>query len=237
MAGKPKERARTLLLDEVEKRLKAYALAAGATGVGLVGLSQPAHAEIVYTPTNITFGNGEVFIDLNGDGINDFGLAINATSSFTYQAGHYVKRTLAVGGNLGASVIVDNGSAGVLAQGSRIGQGRSFKNVNNPKQKMLVATSFESSSGLRHSSAKGNWKNVQNRFLGLKFRINGEVHYGWARLNVRSGKSTRISVTLLGYAYETIANQAIKAGGTAETANGGLPEAGTLGALARGAAR
>ena len=52
----------------------------------------------------------------------------------------------------------------------------------------------------------------------MKFRIKGKVHYGWARLNVAVGNS-RISATLTGYAYETIAGKSIKAGQTKEAEN------------------
>ena len=48
-------------------------------------------------------------------------------------------------------------------------------------------------------------------YLGLKFMINGEVHYGWARLNETCDKGNN-SIRLTGYAYETIPNQGIKAG-------------------------
>jgi hypothetical protein len=59
----------------------------------------------------------------------------------------------------------------------------------------------------------GRWANVRGRYLGLKFRIKGKIHYGWARLNVTVGNS-RISATLTGYAYETIPNKPITAGST-----------------------
>ena len=65
-----------------------------------------------------------------------------------------------------------------------------------------------------------------------------EVHYGWARLNARAG-----AATLTGYAYETIPDKPIPAGvfETAPPESGATStegaNAGSLGALARGAAR
>jgi hypothetical protein len=47
----------------------------------------------------------------------------------------------------------------------------------------------------------GPWVNVKDRYLGLKFQIKGNTHYGWARLNVKVSKTT-ITATLTGYAYE-----------------------------------
>ena len=41
-----------------------------------------------------------------------------------------------------------------------------------------------------HSSTRtiGPWRNVTTRYLGLKFKINGKFHYGWARLSVKALK-------------------------------------------------
>jgi len=60
----------------------------------------------------------------------------------------------------------------------------------------------------------GQWANVSNRYLGLKFNIKGKAHYGWLRLTVRLSGHARITATLTGYAYETIPNKAIIAGAT-----------------------
>jgi hypothetical protein len=59
----------------------------------------------------------------------------------------------------------------------------------------------------------GKWINVNNRYLGLKFKIKGKFHYGWARLSVHNFIND-ISATLTGYAYETIPNKPIITGKT-----------------------
>ena len=84
-------------------------------------------------------------------------------------------------------------------------------------------------------------KGFKGHYLGLKFLINGKVHYGWARLNTTSG-----GPLLTGYAYETIPGKAIIAGQTKgpdktsfEAPNASpttpAPEPATLGVLAMGA--
>jgi len=82
---------------------------------------------------------------------------------------------------------------------------------------MLVAhgTSYN-----RHSSAtlwQDQWgnggKGLKDRYLGLKFYIKGEVHFGWARVTVTTSGKT-FTATLTGYAYETIPNKSIIAGKT-----------------------
>jgi len=108
---------------------------------------------------------------------------------------------------------------------------------------------FCGSSLCTHSTTRGpssgNWINVTNRYLGLKFLIKGKVHYGWARLNVTVVQS-KLTVILTGYAYETITGRSIIAGrtkGPAEDRNDLGPASltaptwkpATLGALALGA--
>ena len=63
-------------------------------------------------------------------------------------------------------------------------------------------------------SSGGPWKDVTNRYLGLKFFIHGQVHYGWARVT-NIGSST---FTITGYAYETTVGKSLQAGQTSETA-------------------
>jgi hypothetical protein len=67
----------------------------------------------------------------------------------------------------------------------------------------------------------GPWRNSKDRYLGLKFKIDGEIHYGWARLTVtadRHGK--RVAAKLTGYAYETLADRPIVTGQTDGTYDG-----------------
>jgi hypothetical protein len=62
------------------------------------------------------------------------------------------------------------------------------------------------------------WVNVSDRYLGLRFQINRETHYGWARLSVKFRGGSPMYRTweahLTGYAYETIAYKGIFAGQT-----------------------
>ena len=90
----------------------------------------------------------------------------------------------------------------------------------------------------------GNWVNVTNDYVGLRFKIAGKTHYGWARLTVQITSRSVIKATLTGYAYETIPNKPIIAGKTKgphaigseadATATIPTPETTTLGLLALG---
>jgi hypothetical protein len=56
-------------------------------------------------------------------------------------------------------------------------------------------------------------KGVKNRYLGLKFKIKGKFHFGWARLTVETTQANFTAI-LTGYAYETIPGKPIIAGQT-----------------------
>jgi len=59
------------LNPKLEKGLLSYAAAASAAGVSLLALTPAAQAKIVYTPAHVQI-LGNVYLDLNHDGINDF---------------------------------------------------------------------------------------------------------------------------------------------------------------------
>jgi hypothetical protein len=44
----------------------------------------------------------------------------------------------------------------------------------------------------------GNWINITNGYLGFEFKIDGEKHYGWARISM-SYDDIPLKATLTGY--------------------------------------
>src|SRR5271154_2448951 len=71
-SGRP-PRTASRLSDTIRSQLNSYALAAGATGVGLLALVRPAEAKIVYTKTYLVIAGAERYnLDLNHDKITDF---------------------------------------------------------------------------------------------------------------------------------------------------------------------
>lgn len=75
------------LPESIHQQLSMYVLAAG---VGALCLTQAAEAKVVYTPANVRIvpNAGLVRIDLNHDGIADFGLSntFKTLSSETFAA-------------------------------------------------------------------------------------------------------------------------------------------------------
>jgi hypothetical protein len=206
----------------LHQNLNAYALSAAAAGVALLAATPHADAEIIFTPVNGQIASGSKYaLDLNHDGVIDFTLQ-NDFHISTTPFGDDLNITPTVNGNgvwQGPRERFNGRAAAALPAGAPVGPGKPFifQNVN---------MAYASLTALTYVSG-GPWKNVTNRFLGLKFLINGEVHYGWARLTVLTDSHREsVKATITGYAYETVANQPILTGqisGTAANASPTLP--------------
>ncbi|HEV2176535.1 MAG TPA: PEP-CTERM sorting domain-containing protein [Terriglobia bacterium] len=209
-------------MDALAKRLAAYAAAASAATVGLLATATPAKADIIYTPAHQQLGTENfLLIDLNHDEVFDIALR-NEISSTT--SGH-LNNVFAYGRAAGNGVLLGIGNrqfAAALPSGARIGSGAPFSLVG------FLVSRFKTNYDLGRSGTAGSWVNVTNGYLGLEFLINGQEHFGWARLDVMNGSGVSIDTLLTGYAYNTVAGQQILAGQTT------TPEPGTLGLLALG---
>ena len=203
-------RTATKLNSRIEGKLLLYASAAGATCAGVALCALPAEGEIVFTPAHSFIATRHTLaLDLNNDGTTDFIISNDAFRSVDLNG-----RTLRVyptGSNqiAGFKGLINTLYASALARGAVVGPKLPFQG------KLMAATGPE-------YGYVGQFQNVTNRYLGLKFLLNGQIHYGWARFTVSSGTG-RINVQLTGYAYETIANRPIIAGQTSGPAH--VPEA------------
>lgn len=196
-------RSASQISPRLHQRINLYAIAASAAGVGMVAVSQPAPARIVYTPAHvkIVLNHGEIFFDVNHDGVNDFGFyatTAQTTSGF--------RELLDVGpaklrqGNGVLSVHSGRHScAAALRKGAKVGPGDPF-NSNN------IVMAFVSTSAGGKDTYFCPWVNrTKPAYLGLKFAIKSKVHFGWARVG---------GGFLTGYAYETVPRKTIAAGAT-----------------------
>jgi hypothetical protein len=177
----------------------------------MLALALPAEAKIIYTPAHRVIKQGSSFhLDLNHDGVTDFTLQNVLThGSIT---GHATLSAKPAKGNGAEGWTGYRPYAFALKRGAPIGSRQYFPGL------VLAGARSDVDLGTYYS---GSWMNVKNRYLGLKFKINGKTHYGWARLSIQV-QHLSITATLTGYAYETTPNKAIIAGktsGSDETAN------------------
>jgi hypothetical protein len=208
----PRELSASLL-----HQLNLYALAATAAGVASLALAQPAEAKIVYTPAHIKiprplrFNGVSVPLDINHDGIDDF----NINNFF----GGSASNSYAFMGVAGNRVLGNHCAASALPAGVPVKFNNDCVSGDGMAGWRTVGGNSTTFAGQWANGGKG----VEDRYLGLRFLIKGQVHYGWARLNV-SFKNGAFSGLVTGYAYETIPNKAITTGRTKETEEGGVEQ-------------
>jgi hypothetical protein len=214
----PTRRTTSTLSGSVQNRLNTYAIAAAAAGVSLMALTQPSEAEIVYTPANETINRSSSYsLDLNHDGTVDFIIANHAgewgSGAGTEQlllvlAGKSNQVNCAYSFCLSTFIY-----AAALRRGDQIGQPQRRHGWLGHEAIMADEILLNGSTLYANS-----WANVTNQYLGLRFQIDGEVHFGWARLSVKFHGGPPAERTweahLTGYAYETVAGEAITAGQT-----------------------
>ncbi len=238
----PSGRMPSALPASLQRRLNIYAIAASAAGVSLFGLAQPSEAEIVYTPANQTIGrHGSYKLDLNNDGIIDYILGEHA-EHYTNESFQVLSVRPANGNQVNCPssfCISGNTYAAALSLGVPVGnsQARGWLGRNVP----MALEILHSNGSVYYADG---WLDVSNRYLGFRFQINGETHFGWARLTVKfqggpADQRTWIA-HLTGYAYETIPGKPIQAGQTRGTKEDDGQTSSTntplqLGALALGA--
>jgi hypothetical protein len=234
MRRSPGPRDVAKLSESASHRLNNYALAASAAGVGMLALVLPSQAKIVYTRANIGLGNG-VQLDLNHDGTTDFYILVQ-----TDYGKHSACNVFPAAHN---QMLGNGNQASALRAGVRIGPKDPFAASHT----LLARFWKKSDTGTSYSS--GQWKNVKNRYLGVRFLIQGEIHYGWVRMSIVVNHG--VTGVMTGYAYETIPNKPIISGdivGEARRAEDSSasrvqpaslttpePQSATLGALAIGA--
>lgn len=216
---------RPILSQELEKKLLTYVSLGAAASACVVAGAQPAEAKVIHTQANETINfQKHTKIDLNNDGIPDFAFG----SDFQFCC-----ETNVLLGPFKFNKIMSNGTP--LGSGVTVGLGGKF--ISRPAYLEFAFENF--SSGI--ITYGGQWLGVQDKFLGVAFRINGQVHFGWARLSF-SGTALEQG-TLVDYAYETVPGKAIVTGATSDdeavetkptsALQGSTPQ--TLGALAGGA--
>jgi hypothetical protein len=239
------KRAAARLNERLEKRLRPYALAATASGAAMLAFSSQAEAKVISTITWIPIApvSSVTNLDLNNDGIVDFQISnklgsvrCGASSSQCYVTMRVLPQ------NAGNAIWGTRGSASALGSGVTLGSKGKFQ----AGHEFMAQEHFSAEDSVFGSA--GYWPGTTRRYLGLKFIIQGQVHYGWARLNV-TATNKGIYGAISEYAYETVPNKPIRTGqqkGAArkkhnarlgpEPLDAPAPMPGDLGSLAAGAA-
>jgi hypothetical protein len=218
------------LPESLNQQLNMYALSAATAGVTLLALAQPSEARVVYTPADqVILRNSSFDLDLNHDGKVDF--EINATSGCTVGDGRFCQTRLYAyvpfyqdRGN----AVVGNGQWPFHAYALKAG-----RSISPAQPVGGTALYFRSRAYQTLGHCTGSWTKAVNRYLGLRFVIAGQIHFGWARLSATCKVGSKMSGILTGYAYESTPDKPILAGQTSDEDAAIAPD--SLGGLALGA--
>lgn len=229
-------RKQSTLDTKTEKAISEYALAAGAAGVCILALTQPSEGKIVYTPVHQLLGSpGQLNLDINNDGVTDFNfLDMKYSSSL---GGSYGAIMLNGGTNSNLVVGKQPQYASALMMKAEVGSSDAFTGGANGVGPLMELCTKSTQGKI---TDQGLWPYAKNKYLGLRFTVSGEVHYGWARFSL-TRTACRIRGVLTGYAYETVPNKPIFAGKqsgpveAAELLTPSEPGPVSLGLLSRGA--
>ena len=229
-----KVRSTLLLSKELERRLFSYGAVVAA---GLITSATPSQAAIVHTVSSAPLleGNNILPLDLDNDGSEDFLFAVSNCGSCTslgiFSFGAY---NAIMARYLGSAYYPD---AFALEAGNGIGAAGPWEpfgaNLGSGYGDYSYTDSYGSTT-VYPGLLVGDFINRDTPgFLGLQFDRSGATHYGWARVRVFTDTSDatapKLSMQLIDYAYEDIADRSIAAGAT-----GNVPEPGSLGLLASG---
>jgi MYXO-CTERM domain-containing protein len=186
-------------------------LAAGSASIAalLAASVQQADAQITVGGTGFTVEDTSFGWDVDGNGSTDLQIADFGNSMAIYSPG----------GTLGGNWML-NGSyiLAAVATTAMVSVGANFGNGG-----------YISQNGNLGSNAIG-FESVAASFVGFRFKILTETHYGWAKLTPTFGAENSIQINQ--WAYNSIADGAIQVGAVPEPA----AAATGLGLLALGAA-
>lgn len=194
-------------ISTLQEKLKNYSLLAGS----VLGTSFAAQGQVMYTDVVPDKQLGGVIpasypsiesesIDLNNDGQFDFKISLTL---YDVVASGFSFREEIAGSNF--TNAVGTYSIEYTPFVFKINCGDSIPFGNNFYGFQYGNFAFQFPGNIAY-----NWKDAHDKYVGLKFKIGSDIHYGWLRVDVNT-VDTVPNIILKSYAYEATANKKIEA--------------------------
>lgn len=192
--------------NKFEKKITSYS----ALAAGVIAIGSTANAQIIYTDVNPdkTISDSIYMLDINNDDTMDFQIIHSYNTSFGNldMVGIYASNSNEI---LGINEVTSSGSTYFLPlalnNNETISAGQAtWNSYSGSTMPMNMSGTF-----FGYPIQIGNWKNANDKYLGIKFKISGNWHYGWARFDVDNNAK---SFTIKDYAYESHPGKKILAG-------------------------
>ncbi|MCU0433199.1 MAG: T9SS type A sorting domain-containing protein [Bacteroidia bacterium] len=193
--------------ENLQKKLKAYSLAAGSLTAATV-----AHGQIIYTDISpdinmTTPSNYNLDMDNNGQPETQFIFYSYADSIYSLNGFYqYVFNYTATLGSvyppLGAFPFAMNNGDSIRPSSPNW---RDTSIAGGLQYLGVVETYYTT------TYTYGNWPGATDKYLGIRFSINNQLHYGWVRLSIDSAVS---QIIIKDYAYRAAPGIGLTAGQT-----------------------
>ncbi|HPD65306.1 MAG TPA: T9SS type A sorting domain-containing protein [Bacteroidia bacterium] len=198
-------------MTDFDRKLKSYS----ALAAGLVVAGNAANGQIIYTDIDpdIILSDTSYLLDMNKDSIPDFKIV---QEKYFYYSTFFMNiggvQTLNGNEALGDTLTVSSSGSTYLMFYPRPLNKNDLIDENQGVWE-------DSSYGLLYQKAVlgsqnitlGKWRGGSEKYLGLRFKIGNDWHYGWARLSVSKNADT---VVIKDFAYESHPAKKILAGQT-----------------------
>lgn len=190
------------------KKLKSYS----ALACSLITASGAAEAQVVHTDLEpdvvVNCLNASYELDLNNDGICDFTIKDNHRT-FNSSLWKFEIDAEPASGNS----IAGEAGPGLYNHGEISNAFLTWQDA--AVQPLAYVVGSWTSNGL----SGGNWANSDEKFMALRFKIDGQQHLGWVRLSVDAG----YAATIQDYAYDQSAIARAAETGNAITVSSASP--------------
>lgn len=200
--------------QNLQKRLNLYAATAGA-----VAATGALNAQIVYTDINPdTIVHDTVIYDLDFDNNGQPELRFEAVSYMASTNMVYLATVNVMGD--ASNAIIGSLYYNQYPLPYAMNAGDSISATNPNWRDQTVNNGLQYMAILYGSTTYGNWHGANDKFLGVRFKIGADTHYGWVRLSVSSNPDT---IIVKDYAYEAMpgvgltADQAMNIAGQPES--------------------
>jgi hypothetical protein len=213
MSIQPTNSANKASSNHLNRQVAQYSIAAAVAGVSMLALTAPAAGEVVITRKTIPIPltaidmPHPVKISMANNGVDNFTFHLTNSPPNVGRSSSFNSLAL-VGATSNAADVYEGYFVAPLPRGAKIGASAGFTAFESAVEQSLAGVSGR---GLR-----GYWGgNPKDHYVGVRFSIGGQTHYGWIRLTVTTDPNPHgpaMSATITGYAYETVPNKTILAG-------------------------
>ncbi|MFN3667418.1 MAG: hypothetical protein ACK4S0_14730 [Sediminibacterium sp.] len=131
-------------------------------------------------------------LDIDKDGNGEF--IFNATLIADAVGDHL---RFAINSRYGNEVIGEYGNVKVLSSGDPVNESGAF-DYDNEVLAVRTITNHE-------TTWWGNWKGIQNKYMGIRFQLNGSSYYGWIAISVNE-PNEQVIIHDMAYSKSTNSN-------------------------------